>query len=297
MVCDASMGRVVSAAGEPAATLAPAHLLTTGMTLTIESPLWHRNVGALIDALDKPNFWKILVRYLSDIVRFDSWVVLCFHVAQRPDVYTESPGLDGGDDELFRDYLDGFYLLDPFYLACIEDPRAGLQRLDDVAPDNFEAEEYYQRYFRLNVVKDEVEFNLPVGPGKVLALSLGATHRFTADEMAVMSTISPWLLALMRQRFRSMEMAEDHLQRERLPEEPVLPPLPGAHGLTERELEVMHLMLSGSSSKSIAIKLRISPETVKAHRRHIYSKLGVKSHPELFAILLKSRELATMAAD
>ena len=293
MIGDANVGYVVSAAGEPAARPAPAHLLTTDMTLKIDSPLWHRNVGALIDALEKPNFWKILVRYLSDIVRFDSWVVLCFHVASRPDVYVESPGLDGGEDELFRDYLDGFYLLDPFYLACIEDPRACLQRLDDVAPDNFEAEEYYQRYFRLNVVKDEVQFNLPVGPGKVLALSLGATHRFTPDEMAVMSTIAPWLLALMRQRFRIVEAGEDHFPRERLPDEPVLPPLPGTHGLTKREMEVMHLMLSGSSSKSIAIKLRVSPETVKAHRRHIYLKLGVKSHPELFAILLKSRELAS----
>lgn len=268
------------------------------MPLSLDNPIWHRSIGSLIDALDKPNFWKILVRYLSDVVRFDSWVVLCFHRLRRPEVYTESPKLDGSDDELFREYLDGFYLLDPFYLSCIEEPRAGLFRLDDVAPDNFEAEEYFQRYFRLNVVKDEVQFNLPLPGGGVLILSLGSTHRFDAEEMSVMMAMTPWVLALMRQRSRWFELAE---QRQALEVEdeadddataaPALPLPPGTTGLTERELEVVHLMLSGSSSKAIALKMRISPETVKAHRRHIYTKLGVKSHPELFAILLKSRAL------
>jgi DNA-binding CsgD family transcriptional regulator len=50
----------------------------------------------------------------------------------------------------------------------------------------------------------------------------------------------------------------------------------------------MQLLLSGVSSKGISQKLSISLDTVKAHRKHVYAKLGVKSHPELFAIYLKS---------
>lgn len=271
------------------------------MTIAIDNPIWHRTLGALIDALDKPNFWTVLVRYLGDVVQFDSWVVLGFRHDGRPDVYAESPGSEGGEDKLFKEYLDGFYMLDPFYLACMDDPRPGLLRLDDVAPDNFEAEQYYQRYFKLNIVKDEVQINLPLEPGRVLILSLGARHRFSADEINLLTAITPWMLALLRQRGHANELAEPQA-REASGNTAALRPqvldLAAAHvttGLTGRELEVVHLLLSGSSSKGIALKLGISPETVKAHRRHIYSKLSVKSHLELFTILLKARAVPARA--
>lgn len=266
-------------------------------TTAVDDPVWHRALGALIESLERPNFWTALVRCLSDAVQFDSWVVLTFRRDGKPEVHAECPGPEDREDELFRDYVNGFYLLDPFYLDCLDDPRAGLKRLDDVAPDNFEAEDYYQRYFRLNIVKDEVQFNLPLSGGRVLILSLGAQHRYGAAEMRTLVTVSPWVLALMRQRARWVEELAPAQTREDsaadgerlLPLEVRAADLP--LGLTARELDVVHLLLSGCSSKGIALKLGISPETVKAHRRHIYTKLGVKSHPELFAILLRERAL------
>lgn len=47
-------------------------------------------------------------------------------------------------------------------------------------------------------------------------------------------------------------------------------------------------MLSGHSSKGIADRLAISVDTVKTHRRHIYSKLNIKTQSELFASFLIS---------
>jgi len=44
------------------------------------------------------------------------------------------------------------------------------------------------------------------------------------------------------------------------------------------------LSLSGFSSRAIAEKLTISFETVRAHKKHIYSKLGIGSQSELFAL-------------
>jgi hypothetical protein len=35
------------------------------MTLSLDDIAWHRSVGQLIDALDKPNFWTQLVRLLD----------------------------------------------------------------------------------------------------------------------------------------------------------------------------------------------------------------------------------------
>lgn len=45
--------------------------------------------------------------------------------------------------------------------------------------------------------------------------------------------------------------------------------------LTARELEVLTLMASGSSNKEIAARLQVTAETVKAHTKNIFAKLGV----------------------
>jgi DNA-binding CsgD family transcriptional regulator len=262
------------------------------MTQPIESAIWHRLIGGLIESLDKPNFWNTLIRYLGDVVSFDTWVVLQFSHDQKPLVFAESPSANGGSDELFQDYLNGFYLLDPFYIACMDEPRAGLLRLDDVAPDHFEVEDYYQRYFKLNIVMDEMQFNLPLRNGGVLILSLGSRNRFSLDDIALLDAISPWVLALIRQRSMANELRQVEPESVSEAHEPASNVTKGAASLSSRELEIVQLLLSGFSSKEIAQKFKISPETVKGHRKHIYLKLGVKSHAELFAIYLQAKHPA-----
>jgi len=56
------------------------------------------------------------------------------------------------------------------------------------------------------------------------------------------------------------------------------PTAPGdSHGLTPREVEVLHLVASGSTNKSIATQLSISERTVERHLSNIFTKLGVSS--------------------
>lgn len=262
------------------------------MNLTLQDIAWHRSVGQLIDALPKPNFWTLLVRLLEQYVTFDSWVVLLFSSEQRPLVFAECPGNDGGPDTLFQDYLKGLYLLDPFYLASREQPQTGLFRLADVAPEYFEQTEYYQRYFRLNVVADEIQLNCQLDGDRTLCLSLGSTQRFSAEQIALLSLIEPWVIALLRQRLPFEELAPAAVPpasgQWRAQLEHSASQLKGAQ-LTARELDVSRLMLSGCSSKEIARKLDISTETVKVHKKHLYSKLGIKSQSELFSIFLQAQ--------
>jgi DNA-binding NarL/FixJ family response regulator len=53
--------------------------------------------------------------------------------------------------------------------------------------------------------------------------------------------------------------------------------------LSAKELEVLALVGRGMSNKDIARELIITPETVKAHLRHIYSKLDVTSRRSALA--------------
>jgi DNA-binding NarL/FixJ family response regulator len=63
---------------------------------------------------------------------------------------------------------------------------------------------------------------------------------------------------------------------------------PGAHlGLTQRESEVLSLLVSGLSNKGIAARLTVSEETVKTHVRGIYRKLGVNDRAGAVAAALR----------
>ena len=60
----------------------------------------------------------------------------------------------------------------------------------------------------------------------------------------------------------------------------------GSDRLTEREREIAHLLLRGHSAKSSAKVLEISPETVRMHRKNLYTKLEIGSQAELFALFI-----------
>jgi DNA-binding CsgD family transcriptional regulator len=53
--------------------------------------------------------------------------------------------------------------------------------------------------------------------------------------------------------------------------------------LTQREKEIVRLLLNGSSSIAIAEKLNISRHTVDTHRRKILKKTGLRNTHELMA--------------
>lgn len=47
--------------------------------------------------------------------------------------------------------------------------------------------------------------------------------------------------------------------------------------ITARELEILNLTAYEYSSKEMAIKLHLSCDTIKSHRKNIMTKLGVKN--------------------
>lgn len=56
--------------------------------------------------------------------------------------------------------------------------------------------------------------------------------------------------------------------------------------LTEREAEVMHLVVEGNTNKAIAARLGISEKTVEVHRSRVMDKTAARSLSELVRICL-----------
>ncbi len=100
--------------------------------------------------------------------------------------------------------------------------------------------------------------------------------------MGKLNLVSAWVLALLQQHWARNDQSL-----------PVQPPVGDALArfgqglLSERELEIARLILRGYSSKAMAQRLGISPETIKVHRRHLYAKLNISSHPELFSMFIR----------
>ncbi len=58
-----------------------------------------------------------------------------------------------------------------------------------------------------------------------------------------------------------------------------------ALGISQREEEIIRLLVEGSSNQEIAKQLYISVNTVKTHIKNIYAKLGVSNRLQLFTLL------------
>lgn len=69
------------------------------------------------------------------------------------------------------------------------------------------------------------------------------------------------------------------------------PPTPGLD-LTEREREVLGLMIEGLNNTQIAGRLTVSPSTIKSHVSNILSKLGVASRTEAVTLALRNHIIA-----
>ena len=61
------------------------------------------------------------------------------------------------------------------------------------------------------------------------------------------------------------------------------------HDLTPRELEVLHALVDGRSSRDICAELYIAPNTLRTHVQNLLTKLRVHSKLEAVAYALRQQ--------
>ncbi len=66
------------------------------------------------------------------------------------------------------------------------------------------------------------------------------------------------------------------------------------HTLSERELEVLGLLVAGLSNQEMAVRLKLSCETIKTHMRHIMDKLRVSDRTQAAVKAVKLGLLQTI---
>lgn len=242
-------------------------------------------VADCLPVLGSDAFAAALVRGLRGLVPIDDATLLFYARGDLPVVvYRENPEARG--EESMERFVAGAFLLDPFYQAAAEHRRFGLFRLRDLAPERFVESEYYRSWFRNCGFSDECGFVVEVGSDAFVNVALGrlGRARFTDAQARTLRSVRPTVDALCRQHFASTGSSGEGLRRQlHLALDDF-----GSSLLTEREAQVINLVLHGHSTKSVAARLGISVETVKLHRKHAYAKLEVSSQAELFYLFLDS---------
>lgn len=59
------------------------------------------------------------------------------------------------------------------------------------------------------------------------------------------------------------------------------------YGLTERQMDILKLLVNGSSNKEIADALCVTEDTVKGHLKHVMRRLAVNTRTEILSMLFQ----------
>lgn len=131
-------------------------------------------------------------------------------------------------------------------------------------------EQFYHYFVAMNIVlENRTFFTEHRRQTIVLTLSLDGDNRLNEFHSICINVPEQELV-------RSILMLQQHAH----PHGQHLPPLPHAlqqKVLTDREIEVMSLIVQGLINKEIADRLSIGLSTVITHRKNIMDKLGMKS--------------------
>ena len=243
-----------------------------------------------IGALGGPGFEEAMYHWLSRVCETDNVTILAYYQDRGPDVFFShalDPRVHAQLDSL---YVGGAYLLDPFHQLHVDHAPDGLYRLKDIAPDQFQRNEYYAAYYARTTLTDELAFVVRPADGVTITICLGrdatSGRKFSARDLENAQKIAPIANALSRYHWSGLksrgEYSADQVARalrRRLAEDRGI-------SLSPRQSEIAFLILKGHSSVSIGLTLGISPQTVKVIRKQLYKKCTISSQAELFSLLM-----------
>lgn len=255
---------------------------------------------ALADAIrlaGSLGFEASLARFLRRSIACNNVVFIVYRGSETPRILYSQADDPIVFKDLYRVYVPGAYLLDPYHDLHLNRISPGAYRLLDIAPDQFQRSQYYLDYYRQTTLIDELTFVSYPDDDSTLNICLGrdasAPRPFGTDAREIAVRIAPVVTALTDRHLRDFaatpapaagpaspqaDEPADRLQRV----------LAESHAirLSRRQAQVALLILQGHSSVSIGLRLGVSAQTVKVFRRQIYARCRISSQAELFALLL-----------
>lgn len=249
--------------------------------------------GRLIESAGSSEFPDVLISYLKQIISFEYLTALGFSRDCAPiDLFNTLTGDE--ERQYLMHYFQGSYTLDPFYQLSLKGNETGFVTIREIAPDRFFQCEYFNSYYQYIRLVDEIGFLSPVSDTWTLVLSLSRGHggtTFGACEIRRLRRLEPILKPLITQHWRAIILRDSNSARLKNSTEMASRIFNYVHTsyeekITHRQSEIAAFILQGHSSYSISKSLGIALETVKVHRKRLYSNLQISAQNELYIKLL-----------
>lgn len=261
---------------------------------------WHAGLARAMASVGEVCFVERLAQALDCLVPTESLMLGLEQRGQPPRPLYQRGIAPAHHEALIERYYARGYLLDPFCLAMEDGLTEGFYPLADIAPDDFFASEYYKTYYLKCGCTEDCHFIVDLGEARKVSLCLYQGHsgaRFSETQLDLLAGALPLVRELIRQFERNggldlLLAGHGDTQAGQAAQAPLNRHIRaafmnfGSDRLTEREREIAHLLLRGHSVKSSARVLDISPETVRMHRKHLYTKLEINSQAELFSLFI-----------
>jgi DNA-binding CsgD family transcriptional regulator len=263
---------------------------------------WSAASAEWLTRRDAPDLPELVDQALRQVVAFDLSIIFAYPAGDRPRLL-----FDGLRKSMPRAplaaYINGTYLLDPFYLACASNPPLGLYRMSDFAPDAFFESEYFNSWqvhpcisMDSGSLAEEIGyfFRLPCGALATYSLMRSNGQQIFQDsELTVLRAVEPQVRLALCHHWRAWGMAAEMSATAEATAslasgalEHAFASFAAAH-LTPQQRRIVQLILRGHSNASMGRLLNITEGTVKNHRHQIYERLGIGAQSELFALFVK----------
>ncbi|MDR9826687.1 LuxR C-terminal-related transcriptional regulator [Vibrio sp. FNV 38] len=253
---------------------------------------FNSKISTVISALNSPGFTPKLMHLITSIFDFDCAVILGYQEGKRPIYLYDS--IENARDLLFQRYLTASFQHDPFYQRLNTEKQQGIFTLKDVVQKDLDYQVYCKQFYQKTGWKDELCMLIEVNPERWVMLCFGYLSEGkypTSQQVNKIRSYFAIIQSLCQQHWKSSEFKlaepacnfESYAGSMQVFIKYALSTF-GKELLTDREQEIVRLLVQGSDTKEISKQLDIAEGTVKNHRKRIYKQLNVASLSELFQL-------------
>lgn len=196
----------------------------------------------------------------------------------QPDMQHQGAYISNAPSDIEKSYTSTYFALDPLNPIHFQHTDIKVATLDSQqSQQELLKSRYYLEFMQQYQHRYVADIFFRNARNEIIAaislLRVKALGDFTAQEIQLLHSVHDFMEYSLNTVYLPKRDAERNSLQDR-------------YGLTDRELDVLEMLISGASNKEIARRIDMGIATLKTHLNHIYRKTSVQSRTELTARVL-----------
>jgi DNA-binding CsgD family transcriptional regulator len=182
--------------------------------------------------------------------------------------------VDNETEEIYKKY---YHQLDPLNPRQFKKSQGRVVDIRDILSENaLHSSEFYTGFMKPRKFEYMVDLFFRRSESIIAGISVirqPDLPPFSRSDIKILEKLHPFLEFTLNRIYLPVRLVERDLLKER-------------YDLTERELDVVELLVAGRNNQGIADVLAVSLPTIKSHLSHTFTKLNVSSRTELTSMII-----------